>query len=40
MELSYEVTMPGLGRICANIPPVAELVDGVVLCANGYNSRT
>ena len=38
MELSYEVTMLGLGRICANSSPVAELVGGVVLCANGYNS--
>ena len=38
MELSYDATMLGLRRICANPPPVAELVGGVVLCANGDNS--
>ena len=38
MELSYEVSMLGLGRICANPPPVAELVGGGIICANGYNS--
>ena len=38
MELSYEATMLGLGRVCANPPLVAELVGGVVLCVNGYNS--
>ena len=38
MELLYEMTILGLGRIYANPPLVAELVGGVVLCANGYNS--
>ena len=38
MESLYEVTMLGLGRLCSNSPPVAELVGGGVLCANGYNS--
>ena len=38
MELLYEVTILGLERICANLPLVAKLVGGVVLCANGYNS--
>jgi hypothetical protein len=38
VELSYGATMLGLGRICANPPPVDEAVklggEGI-LCANG-----
>ena len=30
MELLYEMTMLGLGRMCANSPLVAELVGGVL----------
>ena len=38
MELSYEATMLGLGRICANPPPAAEAAElggEGMLCANG-----